>query len=581
MFQVYKDLGWFFKQEWKKYLIMLFLLLTVSFIAVIPASLIGYTIDAIKQRSITRDELLMLVGFLFSIGVLRYIIDWFYHYLINYEGQKLSYQLRQRYLEKLFVMDSTIFEEYTKGEILSRVTNDLQSITVAATQLLQEIVYNGSLLIFTMVAMTTTISLKLTIASVTIMPIAVLILMRIINHMRRYYSKHRIIYANMTEQVLESIEGVKVVRANVQEEKDYERLHHAISEDINSWRHIVKFESLFGPAFDFIYSLCYFIAFAYGSYLVIHQEISVGNLVSFSTYLAMLYGPIINLSNIFHQVNNAIISSERFKAILDQTPKVYNLPNAKPLSHFDSIVYDNVTFTYPNDSHATIENISFTLKNGETIGIVGPTGSGKSTLIRQLLRQFPLEEGQILIDGIPIEEYRIEDIRNIIGLVPQSHILFRDSVKANIQLGNPEASDELLKQSIVFADFMKDLAYLSDGLETLVGELGTTLSGGQKQRLSIARAVVREPEILILDDSLSAVDAKTEETIIRNIKEQRKGKTNIIVAHRFSAIKEADQIIVLVDGKIQDIGTHDELMARGGWYREQYIKQTTMEKMVS
>ena len=581
MFQVYKDLGWFFKQEWKKYLIMLFLLLTVSFIAVIPASLIGYTIDAIKQRSITRDELLMLVGFLFSIGVLRYIIDWFYHYLINYEGQKLSYQLRQRYLEKLFVMDSTIFEEYTKGEILSRVTNDLQSITVAATQLLQEIVYNGSLLIFTMVAMTTTISLKLTIASVTIMPIAVLILMRIINHMRRYYSKHRIIYANMTEQVLESIEGVKVVRANVQEEKDYERLHHAISEDINSWRHIVKFESLFGPAFDFIYSLCYFIAFAYGSYLVIHQEISVGNLVSFSTYLAMLYGPIINLSNIFHQVNNAIISSERFKAILDQTPKVYNLPNAKPLSHFDSIVYDNVTFTYPNDSHATIENISFTLKNGETIGIVGPTGSGKSTLIRQLLRQFPLEEGQILIDGIPIEEYRIEDIRNIIGLVPQSHILFRDSVKANIQFGNPEASDELLKQSIVFADFMKDLAYLSDGLETLVGELGTTLSGGQKQRLSIARAVVREPEILILDDSLSAVDAKTEETIIRNIKEQRKGKTNIIVAHRFSAIKEADQIIVLVDGKIQDIGTHDELMARGGWYREQYIKQTTMEKMVS
>ena len=581
MFQVYKDLGWFFKQEWKKYLIMLFLLLTVSFIAVIPASLIGYTIDAIKQRSITRDELLMLVGFLFSIGVLRYIIDWFYHYLINYEGQKLSYQLRQRYLEKLFVMDSTIFEEYTKGEILSRVTNDLQSITVAATQLLQEIVYNGSLLIFTMVAMTTTISLKLTIASVTIMPIAVLILMRIINHMRRYYSKHRIIYANMTEQVLESIEGVKVVRANVQEEKDYERLHHAISEDINSWRHIVKFESLFGPAFDFIYSLCYFIAFAYGSYLVIHQEISVGNLVSFSTYLAMLYGPIINLSNIFHQVNNAIISSERFKAILDQTPKVYNLPNAKPLSHFDSIVYDNVTFTYPNDSHATIENISFTLKNGETIGIVGPTGSGKSTLIRQLLRQFPLEEGQILIDGIPIEEYRIEDIRNIIGLVPQSHILFRDSVKANIQLGNPEASDELLKQSIVFADFMKDLAYLSDGLETLVGELGTTLSGGQKQRLSIARAVVREPEILILDDSLSALDAKTEETIIRNIKEQRKGKTNIIVAHRFSAIKEADQIIVLVDGKIQDIGTHDELMARGGWYREQYIKQTTMEKMVS
>lgn len=581
MFRVYKDLGWFFKQEWKKYLIMLFLLLAVSYIAVIPANLLGHTIDAIHQRTISKPDLLYLIGFLLVIAVLRYVIDWFYHYLINFTGQKLSYLLRQRYLHKLFEMDSSLFEQYTKGEIMSRVTNDLQSITIAATQLLQELVYNGSLLLFTIIMMVTTISVKLTLASVTIMPIAVFILMRIINHMRQYYSKHRIIYANMTEQVLESIEGVKVVRANVQEERDLENLQDAILKDIRSWRRIVRFESLFGPAFDFIYTLCYFIAFAYGTYLVVHQEISVGNLISFSTYLAMLYGPIINLSNIFHQINHAMISNERFKTILEQQTQVFDLPDAKPLKGFTTIEYDGVTFTYPNDSKPTIRNISFRFHNGETIGIVGPTGSGKSTLIRQLLRQFKLEEGSIRIDGIPIEQYRLEDLRNLIGYVPQSHILFRDTVEGNIRIGNPEANDDELDQAIRFADFKKDLSYLSEGLKTLVGELGTTLSGGQKQRLSIARAVIRHPEILILDDSLSAVDAKTEETIIRNIKEQRQGKTNIIVAHRFSAIKDADQIIVLMNGEIKDIGTHDELMARGGWYYDQYIRQTSMEKLVN
>jgi len=224
-----------------------------------------------------------------------------------------------------------------------------------------------------------------------------------------------------------------------------------------------------------------------------------------------------------------------------------------------------------------IKNIDFTIRNGQTIGICGPTGAGKSTLIRQLLREFKVTEGQIFIDGVPIEKYKIEDVRGLVGYVPQEHILFKKAVDQNILIGNPHAGSRELDKAVKIADFEKDISYLTDGLHTMVGEAGATLSGGQKQRLSIARALIKDPQILILDDSLSSVDAKTEETIIARLKEFRQGKTNIIIAHRFSAIRDADQILVLEGGKITQRGTHDELLKTDGWYKHQYIQQITMK----
>ena len=272
-------------------------------------------------------------------------------------------------------------------------------------------------------------------------------------------------------------------------------------------------------------------------------------------------------------MNNIVIADQRFTEIMNTLPSVKDEEHPKDIIKFKEISFNNVSFKYPFDDFEVIKNISFSIKSGETIGIVGPTGAGKSTLIRQLLREFNLTSGEIKIDGNDIKDYKIEDVRNLVGYVPQNHILFRRSVDDNILIGNPNANNETLQKAMMMADFKKDLLNLTEGASTMVAELGESLSGGQKQRLSIARALVKDPEILILDDSLSAVDALTEANIINQLRENRKDKTNIIVAHRFSAVKNADKIIVLQNGVITDVGSSKELLKYDNWYKMQYLKQ--------
>ena len=242
------------------------------------------------------------------------------------------------------------------------------------------------------------------------------------------------------------------------------------------------------------------------------------------------------------------------------------------------IQFDQYQFTYPEDKQAVLKDINFTLKRGETLGIVGKTGSGKSTLIKQLLRQYPNgQKGQLLMNNVAISQYDMNALEKLIGYVPQEHILFSKSVKHNIEFGNADATEETFAQSIRTADFEKDVLRMSEGLDTLIGEKGVAISGGQKQRVSMARAMIREPELLILDDSLSAVDAKTEQAIIGNIQQIRHNKTTIIVTHRLSAVAHADNILVIEDGTVVEAGTPDQLINNKGWYYQQYQKQQTME----
>ncbi|HRY78613.1 MAG TPA: ABC transporter ATP-binding protein, partial [Candidatus Izemoplasmatales bacterium] len=577
MINILKKIGWFLKEEWKIYVGMFLLLLFIAFIALLPAKVLGMAIDTIVSGGITAQSLLFLLGGLILLPIVRYFSSFLYNFLMTRQAEKLAFKLRNRYLDHLFRMDSRFYEQYTKGDLISRVTNDLDGITQAATSLLEGIIFNFGMIVFAVAIMSFSISLKLTVVSITIMPIGLTILNMIRFQKRKYIKRHHEIYAEMTEKVLEAVEGMKVIRAYVQEENSLKSQYKAIDADIESWRYIVKFENWFNPLFEIIYGISYFLALAYGTYLIIHQEITLGELVTFLSYIGMLFMPIISISTIFSQLNNATVSADRFDEVMKTKPEVHDEADSKPILTFDRIDFRNVTFQYPFDKKPVIKNIDFSIQNGQTIGICGPTGAGKSTLIRQLLREFNVSEGHVFIDDIPIEQYKIEDVRGLVGYVPQEHILFKKAVDQNILIGNPHAGSRELDKAVKIADFEKDITYLADGLHTMVGEAGSTLSGGQKQRLSIARALIKDPQILILDDSLSAVDAKTEETIIARLKEFRQGKTNIIIAHRFSAIRDADQILVLEGGKITQRGTHDELLKMDGWYKHQYIQQITMK----
>jgi len=576
MKNIYLKLKWFFAEEWKRYVPMLFLLLSISFISLLPAKLLGLAIDTIISGGLTSHTLTLLVLGLILLPLGRYFLSMAYNYMMNYEGQKLTFMLRSNYLDHLFSMDSKFYETYKKGDLIARVTNDMDGITTGATALLESIIFNFTVITFAILIMGFTISWKLTIVSITIMPIGLTILNIIRFNKRKYTKIHREIYAEMNEKILESVEGMRVIHAYVQEDNDLEKQYKAVERDIESWRYIVNYENWFNPLFEVVYGIAYILAFGYGAYLIINQEITVGSLITFVSYVGMLMNPIISMSTVFSQINNATISVDRYDEIMKAMPEVHDELTSIPIIDFNKIDFRNVTFKYPFDKKPVIKNIDFSIRLGETIGVVGPTGSGKSTLIRQLLREFNVTNGDIYIDDVPIEDYKIEDVRNLVGYVPQENMLFKRPVNENILIGNPNARIEDLDKAVKIADFEKDIIYLTDGLRTMVGEAGSTLSGGQKQRLSIARALIKNPQILILDDSLSAVDGATESNIIEHLKEFRKGKTNIIVAHRFSAIRDADQIFVLENGAITQRGTHSELLKMEGWYKSQYIQQITM-----
>lgn len=319
--------------------------------------------------------------------------------------------------------------------------------------------------------------------------------------------------------------------------------------------------------------LSYIIALTYGIYLVFRNQITLGDLVSFNMYLGMIVWPMFAIGELINIMQRGGASLERIDETLNSRPDVEDIAHPVPVEHPTRIELKDVTFRYPTSTIDNLSGVSFSLSQGQTLGVVGRTGSGKSTLLKQLLHEYPSGKGDILISGVPIGQIALDRLHGWMGYVPQEQILFSKSVRENIQFGYNNASDERIMEAITAAAFQNDLGTLSDGLDTLVGERGVSLSGGQKQRVSISRAFIANPDILILDDALSAVDARTEAKIIENIRSERAGKTTLISTHRLSAIEHADLIVVLDNGHITERGTHQELLNMNGWYREQFDRQ--------
>lgn len=573
MIAVFKDLKWYFKEYKKQYMLLAILIVIISYLTTLTPKLIGQLIDYIAMDQLTQERFITLMIFITFLPIIIYLLNKYYHHNLNLRGEDLSKELRIKYLMKLFGSDIELFERYNKGELISRGSNDLLAITQSVTVFLSDLTYCFTLLAFILVVMVWTISWKLTVIAFLIVPITFWLISSLLNHMRKYYKVHRKIYADFFDSVIESLEGMRVIRAYVYEDMDYMKNKKAALKDIESWKKIVKFETIFTPLFEFVIALSTILTFVFGTKMVIRGEITPGELITFSMYITMASSPILVLANIYNVANQAMISNSRLQEIMNYQNNVENVSDAKPVKQFEHLSFENVSYKYPFNEKETITNIDLEVFAGETIGIVGPSGGGKSTVLRQLLRDFNPTDGDIYINGDNIKNLKIEDVRSLVGYVPQSDMLFSGTLSENLDISNSNNDEQTKYSAMYIADMSHDISRMDNGINTRLGEGGAGLSGGQKQRLSIARAILKDPQILLLDDSLSAVDANTEKAIITNLKQTRQNKTNIMITHRFSVIKDSDRIYVIENGRVSEVGNHKQLMYNRGWYYQQYLNQ--------
>ncbi|MCM3177724.1 ABC transporter ATP-binding protein [Cytobacillus horneckiae] len=573
MFDVLGKLAWFFKKYWKQYTLAIILLIIATILEIIPPYLIGLIIDIITDGAMTKEILIQYVAIFISIIISGYILNFFWQYGLFEGAINLERIMRRKLMKQFLLMTPTFYEKNRTGDLMARSTNDLNAVSLTAGFGIMTLIDSTLFLGAIICAMGFMISWKLTFFAMLPVPIMAVLIQYLGRLVHERYMKAQDAFGNLNDNVLESVSGVRVIRAYVQEKKD-EMKFADMSEDVYAKNmHTAKINALFGPITTIGTGISYVVALGYGSVLVSNGELTVGQLVTFNVYLGLAVWPIYAIGELINVMQQGNASLDRVQETLDYKADVVNPQTAAHIELPHSVQFKDLSFQYPTSQAANLKEISLSLKSGETLGIVGKTGAGKTTFIRQLLKEYPLEEGQLSIDDIDISSQTKEQVLDWIGYVPQSHVLFSRSIRENILFGKEDATDEDIDRSISLASFKEDLKNLPLGLETLVGEKGVSLSGGQKQRVSIARALIKNPEILILDDSLSAVDAKTEANIIKNIQRERSGKTTIITTHRLSGVQHADQIIVLDDGKIVEHGKHDALLKENGWYKEQFDRQ--------
>lgn len=580
MFQIFIKLGWFFKQYWKRYTFAIIALVIASIIDIIPPRLIGMAIDAIQYQTFTYESLIDLLIIYVMLLIASYIISYLWDYNLFGGAAIMEKLIRSRLMGGFLKMSPTFYGKYRTGDLMARSTNDLKAIQLTAGFGILTLVDSSIFMMLLIAVMGFSISWKLTIAALIPLPIMAYVMQKYGGIIHERFMKAQAAFGDMNNEVLESIHGVRVLRAYVQEKQDQNRFQ-SMTEDVYQKNiEVAKIDAMFEPTMKILVGVSYTIGLGYGAMLVFQNQLTIGQLVSFNVYLGMMIWPMFAVGELINIMQRGNASLDRVNEILDYQPDVLVPKNGMKISVPETIYFDDLSFSYPAAKEKALKNVTLTINSGETIGVVGKTGAGKTTLLKQLLREYPDVEGQLSISNIAIEELDIERLRSWIGYVPQEQILFSKTIRENIQFGKQEATDEEIFRVMEMACFLMDIQTLPEGLDTKVGESGVTLSGGQKQRVALARAFIKDPKILLMDDSLSAVDGKTEAMIIDHLVRERQHKTTVIAAHRMSAVKHADKIIVLTDGKIAEQGTHQQLMAAGEWYSEQFLLQQLKEEEV-
>ena len=549
--------------------------------SLLKPSIIGAAVNELA-KAVTRGALirysLLLVGASAIEGMFLYLQRW----IIIGASRRIEYEMRNDFFKHLERMPVRYYHGQRTGDLMSRATNDLSSVRMLIGP---AVMYTASSLLVVTGAfiMMTRIDRMMALVSLVSLPIVAALVKIFGQEIHVRFKSVQDYFGDISARVQENLSGVRVVRAFGQEKNEIETFKRMNHEYVERNRSLIRLTATFYPALHGVIGIMFGVVFFMGSRRMIAGSMSIGSFVAFQFYLGRMIWPLIALGWVINLFQRGMASMVRLDEVWrvepeNVEPALSRLePAGEPVLRSADIDVRDLTFTY--DRQPVLRDVSFSVGHGETVGIVGRTGSGKSTLLALITRTFEPPPGTIFIDGKPVETIGLRQLRDWIGMVPQETFLFSESIAENIRFGRADARDDEVREAAEEAGLTGDVAAFAQGLDTVIGERGITLSGGQKQRTAIARALIRNPPILILDDALSAVDTATEERILRALREIRKGRTVLIVSHRVSSVKDSDQILVLDNGRIVERGTHESLLAHDGYYADLYRRQTIEEEL--
>lgn len=580
---IFRKLGWFFKQEKKRYIIGISFLALTSIANLVPPRILGLMADQLDKGSISWSEYAALILAVVAAAIVLYLLRYFWRKQIWGGAAELERQMRSRLFKHFMVMDRTFYQRHRTGDLMAHATNDINSIQNVAGDgvltLVDSLVTGGT----TMIAMIIFTDFRLTVIALLPLPFLALGAWKLGDKLHYSFDKSQATFSRLNNKTQESVSGIKVLKAFGESKQDSAAFNKMVDETIQINKKVFKWDSMFDPLGTLIIGATYVITIIYGGLLVTNHTLSVGQLVSFIAYISNMVWPMFAIGYLFNILERGSASYDRVERLLYERPQITDENADQSLTVKDiqgDLKYDIGSFAYPDEKEIPVlQNIEFTLKPGQTLGLVGKVGAGKTTIIELLLREFDHYQGKITLGGHDIRNIPLKLLLNEISYVPQNNFLFSTSIEKNIAFSDQNATKNKIESAAQKSDLHDDIMQMPAGYQTLVGENGVSLSGGQKQRLSIARALLKESPILILDDALSAVDAKTETAILNSLRSERKGKKTLIAAHRLTSVMDADLILVLKNGKIVERGKHADLLVQDGWYAEMWRKQELQAKV--
>ena len=580
---IFKKLGWFFKEEKKRYIIGVLFLALTSLANLVPPRVLGLMADELDKGHITWGQYGALILAIVAAAIVLYVLRYFWRKQIWGGAAELERKMRTRLFNHFMIMDKTFYQRHRTGDLMAHATNDVTAIQNVAGDGVLTLVDSLIMGLSTMIAMIVFVDFRLTIVALLPLPFFFFFSWKLGDHLHVAFDKSQAAFSRLNNKTQESVSGIKVLKTFGQGKEDTAAFEKMVDETIKINKHVFVWDSLFDPLGTLIIGLTYAITIIYGGFLVKQNILSVGQLVSFIAYIGNMVWPMFAIGYLFNILERGSASYDRVEKLLNEKSLITDENADETLTAKDiegDLDYNIKSFAYPDEKDISVlKNIDFTLKPGQTLGLVGRVGSGKTTIIQLLLREFDNYEGKITLNGHDIREIPLNVLLRQISYVPQNNYLFSTSIQNNISFSQIDADNNQVVEAAKKSDLHNDVLQMPCAYQTLVGENGISLSGGQKQRMSIARALLKHSQILILDDALSAVDAKTENEILKSLKKERKGKTTLIATHRLTAVKNADLILVLKNGRIIERGSHDDLLQENGWYADMWRRQELEERV--